>query len=790
MKESSGVFDVVVCGGGLAGVCAAVAAARRGCRTCLVQDRPVLGGVSSSEIRVIPNGAAAAHAYGRAGGILQEVQAADRAQSHHSAHGGPVGNSGWDMALYDLVMSTPNLTVSLSTTLTEVLMEGPARPDHPENTDAGYIFRPSRYGDPPGRIRAVRARVANAERALTLEARTFIDATGDGTLAHLAGCAWRMGTEGRAEFGEMHAPEKASTDTMGSTIQFALRDVGEAIEYHAPSWAVRYDDPEYFRKGGRQVSDLKGGFWWIELGVPWHTIHDNETLRHELTRHALGIWDYMKNRDPEMAPKLRTYALDWIGQVPGKRDSRRIMGLYLLNENDIQADRAFEDEVAFGGWSVDLHTPGGLLAEYSEGGAIASSESDDYVVKSLVGPFGIPLRSLIAADVDNLFLAGRDASITHAAMGAARVMETCSLMGQAVGTAASVVVQRALCAHDLPGTQAVDAVQQALLRDGCFLPNVSPCDPEDLAQSARVTASSQTLFAGAAPEDEWVDGGLITGIKMNESVERLHHRRGQLIAVGTDRLDRVSVCLSNPTNQEQVVRAEVYAVDHQWEYRCIPGKPLAETVLRVPPGPRQWIEWPLATKVPVGHYVRLDLLANPEVIWPSSGALYPGLIALGEVGRGRMRRFGDGVTMAFRVQPAQPCYAPENGIRGASRPYRYPNLWRSDPKQALPQWIELEWDEVQTIGGVQLMFPGHLFRGHQHYPALYRDPQCAREYIVSGCLDGVWTEWAHVHDNVQPRRVHDFNPARQASRLRMAIAATHGDPCAGLYEIRCYNNPI
>ena len=616
MKQETESYDVVVCGGGLAGFCAAIAAARHGAKTCLVHDRPVLGGNSSSEIGVSPCGAASAHAYGRAGGILGEVQAEERAHGHWRIDLGIHVNSGWDMALYDLAVRTPNLALHLNTAVSDVLLDREPALDQPPHTGAGYWVRPSRHGDKPGHIRAVVARAPNAEVIRTIQGRLFVDATGDGLVADLSGCQWRMGSEGHDEFGELHAPPLASTDTMGSTLCIKIRDIGRPVEFHAPSWAVRYDDPDFFHKGGRDVDCLCGGFWWVELGVPWHTIHDNETLRHELTRHALGVWDYIKNRDPQMSSRVRSHVLDWIGQVPGKRDSRRVLGLYMLNECDLQANRVFEDEVAFGGWSVDLHTPGGLLASCSEAGAATTDPTYDYVVKSLVGPFGIPLRSLIAADVDNLLLAGRDASVSHAAMGATRVQCTTGMMGQAAGTTAALALHKGIGVQDTP-RKAIDAIQQTLLRDGCFLPSVASHDELDLARFAKVSASSHWLFSGVSPNDTWVDGGIIGGDEIDANRERLIHRRGQTIAVGADRMDHISVCLSNSTAQVQKVQAFLVGIEHIWDYRCQPGQPLAQTVLLVPPGQSQWVDWPVnlgaAGGLTPGRLVRLDLIDQRQL---------------------------------------------------------------------------------------------------------------------------------------------------------------------------------
>ena len=359
MRSVSQSFDVVVCGGGLAGLCAAVAAARQGVTVALIHNRPVLGGNSSSEVGVTPHGAAAFHAYARETGILSELLIEERARNHAEIYENGWTNSVWDLVLYDLAVTTPGLTLHLNTDIRGV-----------EMTDLRTI-------------RAVKAVVQNAETELVITGRTFIDCTGDGLVADAAGCTWRMGSEGRDEFGEPHAPLKASADTMGNSIHFLCRDVGRPVPYQAPSWAVKHEDASYFYEQGRLPKEERGGYWWIEIGVPYHTIHDAETIRHELTRHALGVWDWMKNRDPVMKEKCRTYALDFVGQVPGKRESRRVYGRHWLDENQLQANTAFPDEICHGGWFIDLHTPGGLLAPTSEPLAAHGYQQDcEYAAKS------------------------------------------------------------------------------------------------------------------------------------------------------------------------------------------------------------------------------------------------------------------------------------------------------------------------------------------------------------------------------------------------------------------------
>ncbi len=788
MKTITQEFDLVVCGGGLAGFCAAVAAARLGARTCLVQDRPVLGGNSSSEVRVTPHGAAAFHAYARETGIISEALIEERARNHEEIFENGWTNSVWDLTLYDLAQTTPNLTLQLNSTVVAVVLDDGTRVNETPLPDArfGYLRRPACATR--RELGAVVVRVANAETERVLRGRYFIDCTGDGVVADLAGCEWRMGSEGRDEFGEPHAPERPSRDTMGNSIHFRARDLGRPVPFTPPDWAVKHTDARYFYEQGRLPKEVRGGFWWLEIGVPWDTIHDAEDIRHELTRHTLGVWDWIKNKDPRTRELAATYALDWIGQVPGKRESRRIVGRYLMTEHDLQNQVAFPDEIAFGGWFLDLHTPGGLLAATSEpSSAEGYKQTSDYSRKSYVGPYGFPLRSLIARDVDNLLMAGRNVSVTRAALGTARVMGTTALLGQAAGTACARALLSGCAPHAFADTD-VRWVQQQLLRDGCFLPNVSRDDSADLATVARPSASSEDRVHGVTPEEPACLAGL--AIWRDQAVsngrDELRARRGQWIAVGAERIDRLEVCVSNFSAEPQRVPVWLLPVDHIWDYRVEPGTPLAKGELVVPPGERQWIAWAPAVTVAPDRWVRLDLGANPAVAWHACERILPGHMSAFDMGGGRMRRYGSGVTLAFRVSPAQPAFSPENVINGVTRPHRWTNLWRSNPSQPLPQWLQLEWTEAQRIARVELTFPGHLVREYHAYAPFYHDPQCPRDYSLEVRDNGAWREVVRVTGNYQRQRKHVLPTPVETTQVRVVVHATNGDPSAALYEVRFY----
>ncbi|MCD7101101.1 FAD-dependent oxidoreductase [Pseudoclavibacter sp. 13-3] len=766
MKTVEEHYDVVVCGGGLAGVSAAISAARHGAQVALVHDRPVLGGTSSSEVRVTPHGAAAFHAYARETGIIAETLIEERVRNHVKITENGWTNSVWDLTLYDFAMQTPGLTVHLNTPLEEAEVV-------------------------EGRIASITARTVNAELSHRIRAEVFIDCTGDGTLGALAGAESRHGIEARSEFDEPSAPDEASSDTMGSSLHFKTVDVGHPVDFTPPPWAAKYEDSSFFRSGGRIAKTLASGYWWIEIGPPWNTIDDNEEIRHELTRQVLGIWDWYKNHDDEWSPKARNIALDWIGQVPGKRESRRLMGQRLLTEHDLLASPAYDDEVAYGGWYIDLHSIGGLYQDEAEPLTSARhvDHSSSYQESRYVGPFGIPLGALVSRDIGNLMYAGRNISATHVALGALRVQGTTSVMGQAVGTAAA---QSVSTGGDLWQNVQRDIIeiQQSLVRDGCFLPHVATADPDELAARARLSASSTHACTGVDPDDESVLGGLDywRDYPIFPEDGRLDRRLAQWIALGEGQgVDEIAVCLTNRGDHEAEVRAHLYDVPDIWTYAAEPSAPVRETTLHVAPGERIWVPWPVqasAEELAQTTYLRLDLDAVPNVEWHVSKAVLPGQVAAYEVAAGRHRRFGGGATLSHRVSPAQQAYPITHVVNGVTRPHRATNQWRSMPDDS-PQWVQLDWAEPQTVAQVQLTFPGHLLREYHACPPGYRDPQSARDYRVQGLTADGWQTLAVRQGNYQTRVVHDFD-AVQITRLRIEIDATNGDPSAGLFEVRCY----
>ena len=720
----------------------------------------------------------------------------ERRRNHADVYENGWINSVWDMVMYDFVTDTDNLDLFLNTAFYDVVMDGEDSPRGEfqvagdASVELGYYHRPS-LNETPTSIKTVVAHTSNAETALHFDAKTVIDCTGDGMVADRAGCEWRMGSESKQEFGEIHASDTANTDTMGNSIHFRCKDVGKPVPFKAPEWAMHYNDADYFYKQGRIPKEKRGGFWWLEIGVPYHTIHDNEDIRHELTRHTLGVWEWMKNKDPIMKELTQNYALDWIGQVPGKRESRRIMGEYIMTENDVQNCTVFEDEIAFGGWFVDLHTPGGLLAPTSEPSSASKKPYDtfdEYSVKSYCGPYGVPLRSCISKDVPNLMMAGRNISVSRAALGTTRVMGTTALIGQACGTAAAVGIQKNQSVKSLAQGEAISEIQNKLLRDGCFLPNYSSKDASDLAKCATMTASSEQKVAGVGPDTKGAHEGLaIWRDQPQYKLENLETRKAQLIGLGKEGIKKVSVCLSNLSDKPQEVDALIYAVDHIWDYRVRAGEPIAQTKLQVPKGEKNWVS--MDVDIPGSEtpsFVRIDLSANPDIQWHRSEAIIPGHMSYYQIGENKYRRFFNGETLSYKVSPAQTAFPADQIATGVTRPHQTTNLWKSDPNEPLSQYLDLKWDEAQDIATIELTFPGHLIREYHAYSPFYADAQCAKDYRVLAMVDDNWQTLFEIKDNYQRQRKHPLEFPIHTNSIRVEILNTHGDPSAAIYEVRCY----
>lgn len=450
--------DLCVIGGGMSGLCCALAAARHGISVVLVHDRCVLGGNASSEIRMAIGGC-----YGkdnRECGIVEEIMLENFYQNPSLRY--PL----WDSVLYQKAVSEANLTLLLNSSCLDCEMHS-------------------------GGIKSITAWQSNAETFHKVYATYFADCSGDSILSTLTGAEFMYGREAKTDFNETIPPDIADKKTMGMSCLFQIRETDRAVPFVAPDWAYKYPtDADLPFKD----HDINNNFWWIELGGEADCVHDTDICRDELIKICYGVWDHMKNHGEHGADN---WELEWIGFLPGKRESRRYVGKYVVTQNDVQAQGRFDDIVAYAGWSMDDHFPEGFY--YTKGYPT--------IFHPAPAPWGLPLRCMLSKNIENLCFAGRNISVTHAALSSTRVMATCSLLGQALGTA----VAQAVCDGVTPENVDIAKLQQSLMADDCFIPWHKRQVPE-LSLKAECTCDTVRNGLDRGEENIWKG-------KLNDTVE-------------------------------------------------------------------------------------------------------------------------------------------------------------------------------------------------------------------------------------------------------------------------------
>lgn len=456
--------DLVVVGGGLSGVCASITAARSGLRVVLIQDRPVLGGNASSEVRLWSLGATSHmgnnNRWSREGGLINEILLDNLKRNKE---GNPLL---FDTVLLEKVYEEENITLLLNTAVYEVEK---GEDDHVKNVSAFCSQNSTTY-------------IASAP--------LFCDASGDGIVAFMAGASFRMGAETREEFDEGFAPNIDDYgNLLGHSLYFYTKDAGKPIAYTPPSFALKNAE-ELPRIKNFQLGDHGCKLWWVEYGGRLDTVHQSEDIKFELWKVVYGIWDYVKNSGK--FPEAENLTLEWVGTIPGKRESRRFEGDFMLTQKDIVEQRDYYDAVSFGGWAMDLHPADGIYSEHNS--------CTQWHGK---GVYSIPYRCYYSKNIKNLFLAGRIISASHVAFGSSRVMLTCAHGAQAVGEAAVLCRQEGLLPRDVASPKHIAKLQLALNRNGQSIPRLAWKDPDDLAKKARVEASSALRFRGFSEGGDW-----------------------------------------------------------------------------------------------------------------------------------------------------------------------------------------------------------------------------------------------------------------------------------------------
>lgn len=740
--------DFVIVGGGIAGTCAAITAARLGVKVTLIQDRPVLGGNASSEVRLWILGATAHmgnnNRWAREEGVIGELLV-------ENVYRNPDGNPLiFDTILLEKVVQEPNISLLLNTAVFNLTKSTP-------NT-----------------IESVHAFCSQNSTMYHVYAPLFCDASGDGIVGFMAGAAFRMGAESKAEFGEKMAPSQEYGELLGHSLYFYSKDIGKPVSFHAPSFALdNIEKIPHFRRFNTKEDGCH--LWWIEYGGRLDTVHETETIKWELWKVVYGVWDYIKNSGK--FPDSETLTLEWVGHIPGKRESRRFEGDYMLTQHDLVEQRLHKDAVSHGGWALDLHPADGIYSE--------KPSCDQWHAR---GVYQIPYRSLYSRNISNLFLAGRIFSASHVAFGSTRVQATLGAAAQAVAVAAAHCLENQCQPKSLVAPEHIARLQQQLLRFGQLIPGVAFADPDDLTQQATLSASSSLKLAELP-----ADGPLLP----------LDDSWAQMVPITAGKVPQMTFCADVSAATDLVV--ELRTSDRPENHT--PDVMLATKTVALSLGKNQRITLGFDVNIDEARYVFVCLMKNTAVSVHTSNQRITGILSVANKANPTVSNFGKqaptedlgvehfefwcpqrrplGHNLAFTFEPPLDLFGVENVRNGRNRPTSSPNAWVADFKDAAPT-LQLTWDQLQTIGEIQLSFDTDF--DHPMESVLMGHPEsvmpfCIKHYRVLSADRAVIAEETNNH---QTRSLLTFDPPIVTHQVSIEVVKVHGEVPPAIFEIRCY----
>jgi len=657
--------DLVVVGGGMAGTCAAITAARNGTKVVLVQDRPVLGGNGSSEVRLWILGATSHmgnnNRWAREGGVVDEILVENLFRNKE-------GNAViFDTILLEKVKEEKNITLLLNTMVFDL-----------EKTDETHIS-------------GLKAFCSQNSTEYSLVAPLFCDASGDGIVGFKAGASFRMGAENKAEYGEGFTPTKEYGELLGHTMYFYSKDTGKRVKYIAPSYALK-DITKIPKFKSIKTGQMGCNFWWFEFGGRGDTVHDTEDIKWELWSVIYGVWDYLKNSGK--FPEAENLTLEWVGTVPGKRESRRFEGPYMLKQQDIVEQTHFYDGVSFGGWAIDLHPADGVFSELPS--------CNQYHSK---GIYAIPYRCFFSKDIKNLFMAGRLISASHVAFGSTRVMATSAHGGQVVGMAAALCREMGVLPEDFAGSSKIGLLQQRLNLQGQSIPGLPIEQSLNLAAKAKIEASGELLLDQIPFDGEWYD---------------LRTAAGQLLPLQKDVPYRFEVMVDagSPTSLD----VELQVSSKVFNYT--PDVLVEKQIIPLKKGVQQ-VNIAFSNTLKEDQYGFLIFRSNPDVRIRCSEKRMTGIVSVFNKTNPAVNNHGKqippensgfesfefwcperrpkGQNLAMNIIPPLNCFSCQNIVNGFTRPYIQSNAWIAGWNDPAPR-LSFKWDEPQQINSVTLFF--------------------------------------------------------------------------------------
>jgi len=647
----------------------------------------------------------------------------------------------WDAVLMDAVLSEENIELFLNTNIDKVEMKADGLIEYVSGSQLGSEKRFNFYGP------------------------LFLDDTGDGTVEYLAGADYRMGRESRHEFGESAAPEEADDCVLPSTLTFHAKDTGRPVRYIRPGFALDIAKTGALRYRTIPKETFYRSQWYYEGSGRINQMENSEEIIRKHRELVYGIWDYIKNSGEYDAAN---YDFEYIAPVPGKRESRRLMGDHILSEKDITEQKDFEDTVGHGGWSIDLHAVDGFF-------------SRDLVNKHiyLKGIYQIPYRTGYSRNISNLFFAGRCMSTTHVAFGSTRVMATLSTLGQALGAAAYLCKKYSLMPRDLYRSR-IEELRQLLLRHDQYIVGCRNEDPDDLARSAVITASSESRLSLAEADFE----------------QPLDKPLGLIIPVD-GHLESVSIMVRAAS--DVTLEFTVYEPVKRENYN--PERVIVKSSVEIYASAGfTWVQLPMNVDVD-RNKVFIEIASRPGVYIGMTRDKLPGVISMVKTPNGsptlvdaatmKMKEYiwrpVEG-TACFKADPDNGIYGPAKVINGYSRPYGLPNLWLSDKTDPdnCGECMTLSWHVDKTINEMILYFDDDLNYRISYWPVENNViPELVRDYDVLYKIGDEYRLLESVRGNY--KRVNNINAdSIKTNELKLVIHATNGSPRVGVYEIRVY----
>ncbi|RZJ87933.1 MAG: FAD-dependent oxidoreductase, partial [Chryseobacterium sp.] len=622
-----------------------------------------------------------------------------------------------------------------------------------------------------GNIESVTAFCSQNSTKYEIFSPYFADASGDGIVGFMAGAAFRMGAEAKEEFGEQFAPTAEYGELLGHSLYFYTKDTNSPVKYIPPSFALNdiKKIPRYHKFSLKEHGCM---LWWLEYGGRLDTVHDTEKIKWELWKVIYGVWDHIKNSGS--FPEAENMTLEWVGTIPGKRESRRFEGDYMLKQQDIVEQKIFDDIVAYGGWSIDLHPADGVFSE--------KPGCNQWHSK---GVYGIPYRCYYSKNIDNLFIIGRIISATHVAFGSSRVMATCAHGAQAVGVAAALCKKYASTPAEL-GKHRMEELQLELLRTGQHLPGKLLKDELDLVQQA-ISITAPHLRLSEIPT---------AGI-----YKKISNSMGQMLPVSAGKMPAITVSLDllSDTNLEVQLRKSSKSSNHS------PDVILETKTFDFKKG-KQLLTLEFETQFNEPCYAFVCFHKNEEVQIAYSDKRITGLLSVFNSINPAVSNYGkqeppsdigmeafefwcpqrrpEGQNLAMEINPPLNCFSPENLRNGLQRPVASTNAWVANFDDRSPE-ITIKWDRLVSIKKIVISFDCDYDHPMENVLLRQSDavqPFCATAVIISYRGEQV----ASIADNHQAMQTIVFDEAIEVDELTFKVFNDNLNSPVSLFEIRCY----